>query len=96
MITLHIEHEITDYATWKQAFDSFADVRRHSGVLAHRIRRPQGNEQYVLIDLDFGTGEEASKFLDFLVNNVWSTPANAPALVGAPQTSMLELIEQQP
>ena len=25
--TLHIEHEITDYPTWKAAFDRFADAR---------------------------------------------------------------------
>jgi hypothetical protein len=96
VVTLQIEHAITDYGTWKQAFDRFADMRRDGGVLCHRIQRPHNDERYVLIELDFGTGEEASKFLDFLTNKVWSTPANAPALVGTPQTRLLDLIDQQP
>jgi hypothetical protein len=96
VVTLHIEHAITEYDTWKQAFDRFADMRRDSGVLGHRIHRPADDGRYVLIDLDFGTGEEASKFLDFLTTRVWSTAANAPALIGTPQTRILNLIEQQP
>jgi hypothetical protein len=50
--------------------------------------------RYLLIELDFGTGEEATKFLDFLTTRVWSTPANAPALKGTPQTRILDLVEQ--
>ena len=94
MVTLHIEHAITDFGAWKQAFDRFADMRRDSGVLRHRVHRPQDDERYVLIELDFGTGEEATKFLDLLTTRVWSTPANAPALMGTPQTRILDLVEQ--
>ncbi len=96
MITLHIEHPITDYPTWKQAFDRFADMRRDSGVRAHRVHQPSDDERYVMIDLDFGTGEEATKFLDFLTTRVWSAPGKAPALAGTPQTRILELVEQRP
>ncbi|HEY7223654.1 MAG TPA: hypothetical protein VH561_08710 [Micromonosporaceae bacterium] len=95
MVTLHIEHAVTDYATWKHAFDRFADMRRDSGVLGHRIHQPAGDDHYLLVDLDFRSGEEASKFLDFLTTRVWSTSANAPALVGTPQTRILNLVEQQ-
>ena len=94
MVTLHIEHAITDFGVWKLAFDRFADMRRDGGVVRHRVYRPQDDERYVLIELDFGTGEEASKFLDFLTTRVWSTPANAPALMGTPQTRILDLVEQ--
>ena len=94
MVTLHIEHAITDYGAWKQAFDRFADIRRDSGVLRHRVHRPHDDGRYVLIELDFGTGEEATKFLDFLTTRVWSTPANAPALMGRPQPRILDLVEQ--
>lgn len=94
MVTLHIEHAITDFDTWKQAFDRFADMRHGSGVLRHRIHRPADDPRYVLIDLDFGTGDEATKFLDFLTTRVWSTPANAPALIGTPQTRILDLVDQ--
>lgn len=95
MVTLHIEHAITDYDTWKQAFDRFADMRRDSGVLGHRIHRPTDDDRYVLIDLDFGSDGQASTFLDFLTTRVWSTPSNAPALVGTPRTRILRIAEQQ-
>lgn len=94
MVTLHIEHAISDFGTWKQAFDRFADMRRDSGVLRHRVHRPIDDARYVLIELDFGTGDEAAKFLDFLTTRVWSTPTNAPALVGTPQTRILDLVER--
>lgn len=93
MVTLHIEHAISDFDTWKEAFDRFADLRDNNGVLRHRVHRPVDDPRYVLIELDFGTGHEATKFLDFLTTRVWSTPANAPALVGVPQTRILDLIE---
>ncbi|MFU8871753.1 hypothetical protein [Micromonospora sp. SL4-19] len=94
MVTLHIEHAISDFDTWKQAFDRFAGMRHDSGVLRHRIHRPSDDPRYVLIQLDFGTSDEAITFRDLLTTRVWSTPANAPALIGTPQTRILELIEQ--
>jgi hypothetical protein len=40
MFTLSIEHAITEFATWKLAFDRFADARAKGGVIGHQIRRP--------------------------------------------------------
>jgi hypothetical protein len=95
MVTLHIEHAITEYGTWRQAFDRFAQKRRDAGVLAHRIHQPLGDDRYVLVDLDFGNPEQASAFLEFLTNTVWPASANAPALAGAPQARVLTLIDAQ-
>jgi hypothetical protein len=89
MPTLHIEHPVTDFATWKEAFDRFADLRQKSGVRQHRIQRPIDDPRYVVIDLDFATTSEAETFLQFLQTRVWSAPENSPALVGTPQTKIL-------
>lgn len=89
MATLHIEHAITDLPAWTAAFERFADVRARSGVRAHRVRQPVDDEHYVVIDLEFDTSEEASGFLDLLRTTVWSSPENAPALVGAPRATVL-------
>jgi hypothetical protein len=89
MTTLRIEHPITDYATWRRAFDSFAAARDQAGVERHRILRPVDDRQYVSIDLDFATVEAAQQFLDFLRTSVWSDPGRAPALAGTPQTQIL-------
>ena len=40
MFTLLIQHGITDFPTWRSAYDRFADARAQAGVLADRIRRP--------------------------------------------------------
>ncbi|WP_328946666.1 hypothetical protein OG259_39570 [Streptomyces sp. NBC_00250] len=94
MITLHIEHPITDYTVWKQAFDRFADARRDAGVLRHRVSRPVDDPAYVMVDLSFATAERAEGFLDFLRTRVWASPAQAPALIGAPVTRLLATEEE--
>jgi hypothetical protein len=95
MTTLHIEHAITDYGVWKSAFDRFAETRRQAGVKHHRIHRPADDPAYIVVDLDFGTAEEAGAFLEFLVDKIWSSPRSAPALAGAPQTRILDLCEER-
>jgi len=94
MTTLHIEHAITDYATWKEAFDRFADARLRAGVRGHQVRRPVDDPSYLYIDLDFATEGEAAAFLGFLRANVWASASSAPALVGAPQTRILTTLDE--
>lgn len=89
MNTLRIEHPITDYAVWKQAFDRFAGLRQEAGVRGHHVRRPVDDPHHVVIDLDFDTADQASRFLAILQTRVWSTPANSPALAGDPVTQIL-------
>jgi hypothetical protein len=89
MSTLHIEHPITDFATWKAAYDRFALRRAEAGVLAERVQQPVDDPRFVVIDLDFASPEAASRFLTFLQTQVWSTPSNSPALAGSPVTRIL-------
>jgi hypothetical protein len=89
MPTLHIEHPITDFDTWTDAFNRFAEVRRQAGVRAHRVQRPVDDPNYVVIDLDFDTTTSAASFLRFLNTTVWASPENAPALAGTPKTRIL-------
>lgn len=86
--TLQIEHAITDYPTWKAAFDRFADVRRQSGVTGHRIRVEEVNNRHIVIDLDFKSTSRAHDFAAFLHTSIWGT-GSAPALVGTPTTRVL-------
>ncbi len=90
MPTLHIEHAVNNFDVWRAAFDRFADVRAKSGVLAHRVYRPVDDPRYVVIDLDFETAAQAQRFLTYLREQVWTSAANAPALVGSPETRILE------
>lgn len=94
MITLRIEHAITDYGTWRGAFDRFEAARQSAGVIAARIAQPVDDPNYVVVDLDFAEQGQASAFLDFLRTRVWSSPTSAPALVGAPRTAILEQVAE--
>jgi len=95
MPTLHIEHPITDFPTWKTAFDRFAPARKEAGVRRHRVQRTVDDPAYVVVDLDFDTAAEAERFLGFLQTRVWSSPDSAPALVGSPHTRIMETAEEQ-
>lgn len=90
MSTLHIEHPITDFTIWQAAFERFAPARAQAGVTAARVRRPVDDEHYVVVDLEFPDPDRARGFLAFLEQNVWSTPANSPALAGSPVARVLE------
>lgn len=90
MVTLHIEHPITDFPTWQAAFGRFSGARTDGGVIAARVYRPIDDPHYVLIDLDFTTLDQAQAFQQFLHTRVWATPDNSPALAGTPLTRILE------
>lgn len=93
MNILHIEHPVTDFATWRAAFDRFAPARANAGVRSARIQRPLDDERYVLVELDFDDYDSAAGFLGFLESTVWSVPANSPALAGSPRTRILQAVD---
>lgn len=90
MITLHIEHPITDYGTWRAAFDAFAQARHGAGVVGERIARPVDDPCYIVVALDFDTADRAVAFRQFLETHVWSSTTASPGLNGRPRTSILE------
>jgi hypothetical protein len=89
MATLHIEHPISDYDTWKGAFDRFAEARGKAGVTSHRIRQPENDLAFIVVDLEFDEAEQAHAYLGFLRETVWSNADNAPALAGDPVARVL-------
>jgi hypothetical protein len=91
MPTLHIEHVISDFDVWQEAFKRFDGARQQAGVRSYQVRRPVDDAHYVVIDLDFDTVEQAERFRNFLHQNVWSSPSNSPALVGPPETKILQM-----
>jgi hypothetical protein len=90
MTTLHIEHAITDLATWLTAFDRFAGRRVAPGVVAHRVSQPFDDDHYLVVQLDFRSTSQAVAFRHVLETQVWSVPANSPGLAGSPRTVVLE------
>jgi len=89
MATLHIEHRITDFATWKAAFDRFAQKRAEAGVTGPRIHLPADDPHWILLQLDFPSVAAAEGFRRFLESRVWSDPGAAPGLDSAPRAGIL-------
>lgn len=90
MTTLHIEHEISDYDTWRAAFDRFEPFRADAGVVAHHIFRPIDDDRYVVIQLELPDPDRAAAFLEILRTQVWASRERSPALRGEPRTVILE------
>lgn len=94
MTTLHIEHAIKDLDMWREAFGRAAGLRAQHGVRGYDVRHPIDDPSYLMIDLTFDSVSAAEGFLVDL-NKIWRTPAASPALVGAPQTRILETVESE-
>ena len=90
MHVLRVEHPIRDFDTWKGAFDRFSGFRQQSGMHRYRVLRPIDDPNYIMIDLEFDSPSEAESFLAALWHNVWSSREAAPALLGEPQTRIVE------
>jgi hypothetical protein len=95
MVTLRIEHAIHDYEIWQKAFDSFTEARAKAGVRSFAIRQPAGDPKYLMLDLEFDNSGRAEAFAQFLHQHVWSSSASSPALAGAPQTHILDLVRSE-
>jgi hypothetical protein len=93
MYVLQIEHPVRDFSIWKGAFDRFSGKRQQSGVRRHRVLRPTEDTNYVVIDLEFDSSSEAESFLGWLRREVWASREAAPALMGEPQTRIVEAVE---
>jgi hypothetical protein len=93
MPLLQIEHEISDLAVWREAFSRFAEAREKAGVTRTEVYQPSEDPNYIVINLSFESAEAATSFRTFLINQIWSSPDSAPALVGLPTARVLEELE---
>ena len=63
MVMLRIEHPVPNYDGWKQAFDGDPVGREKSGVRRYQVLRPIDNPNFVMIDLEFDTVQQAEALL---------------------------------
>lgn len=87
---LRIEHSVPDYQAWKAAFDSDPIGRATSGVRRHQIQRAIDDPNYVMIDLEFDTRDQAQAVLAAL-RVVWDRVAGI--VVANPQARIVEPVE---
>jgi hypothetical protein len=95
MHVLQIEHPISDFSTWKAAFDRFSDKRQQSGVRRHRIFQPSDDPNYIVLDLEFQSEGEAEAYLGWLRRDVVVSGSVSGALAGGPQTRITKVMDYQ-
>ncbi|OBA85715.1 hypothetical protein A5662_03965 [Mycobacteriaceae bacterium 1482268.1] len=93
MPVLHIEHEISELAVWLDTFKRFAPAREQAGVTRAEVYQPSDDPNYIVVNLSFETVDAATKFREFLINQIWAAPESAPALVGLPTARVLEEVQ---
>ncbi len=94
MPILQFEHPISDFATWKNAFDRDPIDRRGRGVRRHRVYRPLDDPNYVVGELEFDTRAQALACSDAL-RELWKSRQAAPALAGATRVRIVETVEER-
>jgi hypothetical protein len=63
MATLFVRHGVTDFSTWKQAYDDFDAERTTMGVTGHGVYQADGNPNDVTIYHHFDSMEAAKAFM---------------------------------
>ena len=92
MPVVRIEHPVPDFEKWKLAFDSDPADRKGSGVRRYRVLRPRDDSNYVMIDLDFDTVEEADVFLRAM-QRIWG--GSGKAVMSNPRTRVADVVESK-
>ena len=64
MITVLIHHKVSDFSTWKPAFDSAFQFRHNMGEEGYKLFRSLTDPQDVTVMISFLTTEAAEKFVN--------------------------------
>lgn len=63
MTTMFVRHTVSDYKTWRKAYDDFAPVQKAKGVTAHQaVYQAADNPNDITITHEFASVEAAQAF----------------------------------
>ena len=90
MVMLRIEHPVPNFEGWKQAFDSDPVGRVKSGGRRYQILRAIDDPNFVMIDLEFDTVQQAEALLAAM-RVVWGRVEGT--IMTNPKARIVELAE---
>jgi len=64
MIRMIVRHAVTDYDTWRKAYDDFDEERNGMGVRGHGVYREVDNPRNITAYHDFDSIEAARSFAE--------------------------------
>ncbi|MDV6244841.1 hypothetical protein [Rhodococcus opacus] len=79
-----------DFDAWKKLFDDDPVDRKGSGVQRYHVGRSVHDPNFVTIDLEFSTTEEAEGMLEKL-HTLWAGPGKAA--MRDPRAQIIETVE---
>jgi hypothetical protein len=81
MATLFVRHTVSDYKTWRKAYDAFGPVQKANGVKAEVVYQAAGDPNDVTVTHEFGSAREAEAFA---ANAELKKAMQGAGVVGAP------------
>lgn len=63
MVTMFVRHKVSDFGTWKQAFDAFAPTQDRLGVRAKAVYQAADDPNDVTVTHDFDSLDAAHAFV---------------------------------
>jgi hypothetical protein len=91
---VQLEHPIRNFDSWKAAFDRDPVAREASGVRRYQIYRPIDDPNFIAVDLEFDSRDEADAF-KLALEQLWRSPQAAPALGGTPRVRIVDMVEKK-
>ena len=92
MPVLQIEHPVRDFETWKAAFDGGQERREVGKVRRYGVYRPVDHPNYIAVDLEFDSRDEAEAF-KLGLEEMWRSPQAARVLGGTPRARIVDIVE---
>jgi ribosomal protein L35AE/L33A len=89
---LQIEHPVRDFETWKAAFDDGRERRQEGKVRRYEVYRPVDDPNYIAVDLEFDSRDEAEAF-KLGLEEMWRSPQAARVLGGTPRARIVDVVE---
>ena len=62
MATMFVRHTVSDYKTWRKAYDEFASVQKTKGVAAQSVYQAADNPNDITVTHEFASVEAAQSF----------------------------------
>jgi hypothetical protein len=90
MYILRIEHPVPNFDGWRKAFNSDPVGREKSGVRRYRVLRAIDDANYVMIDLEFDTANQAEALLAAM-RVVWARVEGKVMMT--PKARIVEVVE---
>jgi hypothetical protein len=81
-----VRHEVSDFATWKRAFDSDGERRQKAGIVGHAVNRSVKNPNLVVAYLQ---AESLDALRAFVGAAELKAVMKAAGVVGAPEVSFV-------